>query len=117
MNISVLGSEDHTCNSCDKNNKELSEDNEICLEIYSVASLSTSDYVYAIHANDIDPHDIMRIPVPKGSGGANTPCSIMISESIGSATSRQILRVLFNSATNQSLIHKRILPEAASITS
>ena len=97
MNINVLGSEDHTCNSCDKNNKELSGDDEICLEIYSVASLSRSDDVDALYANNINPHDIMRIPVPKCSGGANTPCSIMISESIGSATSRRILRVLFNS--------------------
>ena len=58
----------------------------------------------------------MRIPVPKSSGGENTPCSIMISESIGSATSRRILRVLFDSGSNQSLIHKRVLPEAVSIS-
>ena len=116
-NISVLGSEDHTCNSCDKNNKELSEHNEICLEIYSLASLIMSDDVDAIHAKVINPHDIMRIPVPKGSGGANTTCPIMISESIGSATSSWILRVLFDSGSNRSLIHKRVLPEAASITS
>ena len=117
-NISVLGSEDHTCNSCDKNNKELSEDDEICLEIYSVALLSASDDVDVIHANEVGSYDILtHIPVPKCSGGANTPCSIMISESIGSATLRQILRVRFNSGSNQSLIHTQVLPEAARITS
>ena len=89
--MSVLGSEDHTCNSCDKNNKEFSEDDEICLEIYSVALLSMSDDVDVIYANDINPQDIMRIPVPKCAKEINTPCLIMISKLIGSATSRRIL--------------------------
>ena len=79
-NIDVLGSDDDTCTSCDKNNKELSEDDEICLEIHSVALLSASDDVEAIHANDIIPHDIlMRIPALKCAEGINTPCLIMIS--------------------------------------
>ena len=30
-NINVLGSDDHTCESCDKINKGLSEDDKICL--------------------------------------------------------------------------------------
>ena len=53
------------------------------------------------YANDIEPHDIvMNIPVPKCSGNANTPCSIMISEFIGSVTSRRILRVILHSGLN-----------------
>ena len=39
----------------------------------------------------------------------------MISEFIGSETSRRILRVLFDSGLNQSLIHKQVLPEAAQV--
>ena len=100
INIDVLGSDDHTYDNCDKTKKELSEDNEICLEMHPIVLLSAPDDVDAIYANDIKPHDIMRIPVPKCSEGANTPCSIMISKSIGSATSRQILRVLFDLKSN-----------------
>ena len=37
----------------------------------------------------------------------------MISELIGSATSRRILQVLFDSGSNRSLIHTQLLPEAA----
>ena len=57
----------------------------------------------------------MNIPFPNCSGEANTPCSIMISEIIGSTKSRQILRVLFDLWLNQSLIHKRVLTETACI--
>ena len=38
-NMNLLGSDDHTHNSVDKIKKELSEDDKICLEIHSVASL------------------------------------------------------------------------------
>ena len=73
----------------------------MCLEIYSVALLSTSDKMNGIYANDIKPHDIfMNIPVPKCSGEKNTPFYVMISEIIGSATSRRIFRVLFYSGSN-----------------
>ena len=47
-NTNVLRSDDCTCNSCDKINKGLSEDDEICLEIHSVALLSASDDIDAI---------------------------------------------------------------------
>ena len=78
--------------------------------------LSSSYEVDAIYANNIKPHDIvMNIPVPKCFGETNTPCSIMISELIGSAISRPILRVLFESGSNRSLIHKRVLSEAACV--
>ena len=91
-NIDVLGSNDCTCDNCDKTRKEISEDDNICLEIHSVALTSASDDVEAIYANDINPHDIlMRIPVPKCDEETNTPCLLMISKLIGSATSRQIL--------------------------
>ena len=40
----------------------------------------------------------------------------MISELIGSLKSRWILRVLFDLGSNQSLIHKRVLPETACVT-
>ena len=114
--MNILGSDNFTCNSCDNINKGLSKDNKIFLEIYSVASLSMSDDTGAIYAKDIEPYDIfMNIPLPKCSGGTNTPCSIMISELIGSATSIQILRVLFQLGSNRSLIHKQVLPETACI--
>ena len=51
--MNVLGSDDRTCVSCDKINKGLSRDNEICLEIHSVDSLSTSDDVDLIYANNM----------------------------------------------------------------
>ena len=87
--------------NCKIISKELSGENKICLEIYSIASLSTSEDAFAIYSNYIEPHDIvMNIPVPKCSGEANTPCSIMISELIGSITSKQILRVIFDSVSN-----------------
>ena len=76
-----------------------------------------SDNVDAIYANDTKSNGIvMNIPVPKCTEGTNTPCSIMISELIGSSTSRRILRLLFDSGSNQSLIHKRVLPEVACVT-
>ena len=48
--------------------------------------------------------------------GDKNACSIIISELIGSATSRRILRVLFDSGSNRSLIHKQVLPETACVT-
>ena len=68
-NMNLLGSDDCTCNICDKTNKGISEDDEICLKIHYVSLLSASDDVDVIHANDIKPHDIvMNIPVPRCSG-------------------------------------------------
>ena len=54
-NIDVLGSDDHTYDNCDKTKKELAKDDEICLEIHPIVSLSASDDIDAIHANDIIP--------------------------------------------------------------
>ena len=111
-----MGSEDHTQINCNKLSKELYDDNKICLEIYSVASLSTSYKTDAIYTNKFDPHDVvMNIPVPKCSEGANKPFSIFISELIGAVTSRRILRVIFDLWLKQLLINKRSLPEAACI--
>ena len=74
----------------------MSDDNEIYLDKYTVASLSMLDKADANYTNKIESHDVfMNIPVPKCSGGANMPCPIMISELIGAATSKRILRVLF----------------------
>ena len=83
INIDVLGSDDQICISYDKSNKELSDDNEIFLKIQSVVSLGTLDDVKALYTNNIAPHGIMRIPVPKCAEEMNTPCLIMISELIG----------------------------------
>ena len=89
----------------------------ICLEINYVALLSAKDDVEVIYANDVNPHNIlMRIPVPKCAEETNTHCSIMISEFIGSATSRWILRVLFDSGSNRSLIRKQVIPKADLVT-
>ena len=83
--------------NCNKLSKELSDENDFFLEICSVDSLSTSDNADANYKNEVDPHDIiMNIPVPKCSVGANMPCSIMMSEIIFTATSKQILRVFFD---------------------
>ena len=114
--MNVLGSDNCTQNSCSKISRELSRDNKIYLEIHSLALLSMLDDVDAIYANNIKPHEIfMNTQVPKCFVEKNKPCSIMISELIGSATSRRILRVLFNSGLNRSLIHKRVLPETACV--
>ena len=82
-----------------------------------MALLSISDDNDAIYANKIEPNDIfMNIPVPKCYGNANMPCFMMISKLIGSVTSKLIFRVIFDSESNQSLIHKRVLPETACVT-
>ena len=86
-NIHVLGSDNHTHNSCNKISRELSEDDEICLEIYSVALLSMSDDTDGIYANGIEPHNIiMNVTAPKCFGTTNIPCCIMIIELIGSVS-------------------------------
>ena len=85
-NIDVLKSDDLSDKKENKNKITSSDDNELCLEIHTVTSLTSRGSESWDPDEDIDVfefHDIqMKIPVPKCQNTANTPCSILISELI-----------------------------------
>ena len=54
--IDVLGSDDHIKNSC--NHNKLSDENKLCLEILSVASLSVEDFADNIYTKVFESHEI-----------------------------------------------------------
>ena len=58
-NLDVLWSDNQTQNNCNKLSKELSDDNKLCFEIYSVASISISDDADANYTNKVEPHDVV----------------------------------------------------------
>ena len=68
------------------------------IEVYNV----TEDIVYS------------GIPVPKGHKSTRiskeTPCTILTADTIGTVRSRRILKVLFDTGSKKTLIHREALP-------
>ena len=58
-------------------------------------------------------HHMVEVNVPTPKSVYKTPTSILAAENIGCCTSRQILRVLFDTGAMKTMIHRRVLPKDA----
>ena len=58
-------------------------------------------------------HHMVEVNIPTPKSVYKTPTSILAAENIGCCTSRRILRVLFDTGSMKTMIHKRVVPKNA----